>query len=100
MVSHAYRRASRPCRVDLALTHAAACAGAMARESFAQRGGDFMATYTIIRVYEVPGKDQIDASNIMMEALELRVEKDFHVRDYIRPAEAKPGTGKPVDLTP
>lgn len=59
-----------------------------------------MSVYTIIRVYEVPGKNQIDATNAMMEAMELRVEKGYHTRDYIRPVEGKPGTGKPVDLTP
>jgi len=36
----------------------------------------------------------------MMEALAFHVEKDFHVKDIIREPGAKPGQGKPVELTP
>jgi hypothetical protein len=59
-----------------------------------------MALYTIIRVYEVPGKTQIEATNRMMGALTLGVERDFHVKDIIREPEAKPGTGTNVWLVP
>ncbi len=59
-----------------------------------------MAVYTIIRIYEVPGKNQIEATDHMMEALALHVEKDFHVKDLIRAPDEKPGQGKPVDLRP
>ncbi len=59
-----------------------------------------MAVYTIIRIYEVPGKNQIEATDHMMEALALHVEKDYHVKDIIRAPGDKPGQGKPVDLRP
>lgn len=36
----------------------------------------------------------------MLEALDLRVERDFHVRDYIREPGEKMGKGRPVDLRP
>ena len=59
-----------------------------------------MATYTIIRIYEVPADNQQQATDRMMEALVLGVEKDFHVKDIIREPDAKPGQGKGVDLKP
>ena len=62
-----------------------------------------MATYTIIRIYEVPvdnADDQQQATDRMMEALVMGVEKDFHVKDIIRKPGAKPGEGKQVDLRP
>ena len=59
-----------------------------------------MAVYTIIRVYEVPAENQQQATDRMMEALALHVERDFHVKDVIRAPGAKPGQGKPVDLKP
>ena len=59
-----------------------------------------MATYTIIRIYEVPAENRIQATDRMREALILRVEKDFHVRDVIRDPDAKPGQGHTVDLKP
>jgi hypothetical protein len=66
-----------------------------------QRGGEeAMATYTIIRIYEVPADNQQQATDRMMEALVLRVEKDFHVKDIIRDPGAKPDQGKAVDLKP
>jgi hypothetical protein len=43
-----------------------------------------MALYTIIRVYEVPAETQQQATDRMLEALVLHVEKDFHVRDIVR----------------
>ena len=59
-----------------------------------------MALYTIIRVYEVPASNRIEATDRMMEALALHVERDFHVKDIIREPDAKPGQGKPVSLLP
>ncbi|SRR5579884_3102077 len=59
-----------------------------------------MATYKIIRVYEVPGKDQIEATNHMMEALILHVERSYHVGDYVKAPEDPKGKGRPIDLTP
>jgi hypothetical protein len=66
-----------------------------------RRGGDeHMAKYTFIRIYEVPADNQQQATDRMMEALVLGVEKDFHVKDIIRAPGAKPGEGKAVDLKP
>jgi hypothetical protein len=59
-----------------------------------------MATFTIIRVYEVPADNQQQATDRMMEALALHVERDYHVKDIIREPGSKPGQGKPVDLKP
>jgi hypothetical protein len=59
-----------------------------------------MAVYTIIRVYEVPGETQIEATDRMAEAIVLHVERDYHVKDIIRAPGDKPGQGKTVDLRP
>jgi len=59
-----------------------------------------MGKFTIIRIYEVPAETRQQATDRMLEALILRVEKDFHVRDVIRDPGAKPGEGKTVDLKP
>ena len=59
-----------------------------------------MALYTIIRIYEVPGENRIEATDRMIEALALRVEHDFHVKDIIRDPDAKTGQGKQVTLKP
>jgi hypothetical protein len=59
-----------------------------------------MALYTIIRVYEVPADNQQQATDRMIEALTLRVERDYHVKDVIRVPGAKPGQGIKVDLKP
>ena len=59
-----------------------------------------MAVYTIIRVYEVPAENQQQATDRMMEALALHVERDFHKKDIIREPGAKPGQGTKVDLKP
>ena len=59
-----------------------------------------MAVYTIIRVYEVPAETKQQATDRMLEALVLHVERDFHVKDIIRDPGAKPGQGKEVKLTP
>jgi hypothetical protein len=59
-----------------------------------------MALYTIIRVYEVPADNQQQATDRMIEALTLHVERDYHVKDVIRVPGAKPGQGIKVDLKP
>ena len=59
-----------------------------------------MALYKIIRVYEVPGENAYQATDRMREALFLRVEKHFHVRDIVREPDAKSGEGTDVDLGP
>ena len=59
-----------------------------------------MAVYTIIRIYEVPADTRQQATDRMLEALVLHVERDFHVKDIIRDPGAKPGQGKQVSLLP
>ena len=59
-----------------------------------------MALYTIIRVYEVPADTQQQATDRMIEALTLHVERDFHKKDIIREPGSKPGQGKRIDLKP
>lgn len=47
--------------------------------------------YTIIRVYRVPADTQPEATDRFMEAVESGVERDFHVRDYVKgPAGQSP----------
>jgi hypothetical protein len=59
-----------------------------------------MAVYTIIRVYDIPADDRIQATERMLEALQTHTERDFHVRDYIREPGEAAGKGRPVDLRP
>jgi hypothetical protein len=59
-----------------------------------------MAVYTIIRVYEVPADTQQQATDRMIEALTLHVERDFHKKDIIREPGSQPGQGKKVVLKP
>jgi hypothetical protein len=62
-----------------------------------------MAVYTIIRIYEVPVETQQQATDRLLEALVLHVEKDFHVKDIIREKVekgAKPGKWSAVTLAP
>ena len=59
-----------------------------------------MAVYTIIRVYEVPADSRYEATDRMLEALELHTEKNYHVTDVIREPGATSGQGKAVDLKP
>jgi len=59
-----------------------------------------MATFKIIRVYEVPGEDQVQATNRMMEALMLRVERHYHVMDYVRLSDDPAGKGTKISLEP
>lgn len=49
-----------------------------------------MAIYTIIRVYEMPAESLQQATDRMSEAIVLHVERDFHVKDYIRPLPGRP----------
>ena len=59
-----------------------------------------MALYTIIRVYQVPAENRIEATDRMLEALTLGVADDFHVRDVLREPNGKPGSGTQISLTP
>jgi hypothetical protein len=62
-----------------------------------------MPIYSIIRVYEVPADTQQQATDRMLEALLLHVERDFHVKDIIREHVEKgatPGKWNRVKLAP
>ncbi len=59
-----------------------------------------MAVYRIIRVYDVPAETQIEATDRMMEAILLHVERDYHVMDYVNTPDDPKGKGRPIDLTP
>jgi hypothetical protein len=58
-----------------------------------------MAIFTIMRIYEIPAADRIEATDRMLEALELHTEEDYHVRDIVRKSGEDPGYYKPIDLT-
>ena len=59
-----------------------------------------MAIYRIIRIYDVPGETQTEATNHMMEAILLHVERDYHVMDYVKAPKDPKGKGRPINLTP
>ena len=59
-----------------------------------------MPIYKIMRIYEVPGESQTDATNRMMEALTMHVEDDYHVTDYVKSPEAPKGKGQRISLKP
>jgi hypothetical protein len=46
----------------------------------------------------VPAETKQQATDRMLEAIVLHVEKDFHVKDVIREPGDKPGQGKAVVL--
>jgi hypothetical protein len=47
-----------------------------------------MARYRILRIYEVPADDRYQATDRMMEAIELDTTKDYHIKDVIRLCES------------
>jgi hypothetical protein len=57
-----------------------------------------MALFTIMRIYEIPADDRIEATDRMLEALEFHTEKDYHVRDIVRKKDETSGHWKPVVL--
>ncbi len=59
-----------------------------------------MALYTIIRVYQVPADNRMQATDRMLEALTLGVADDFHVKDVLREPDGKPGSGVRISLKP
>ena len=59
-----------------------------------------MALYTIMRIYEVPADNRIEATDRMLEALEQGVERDYHVKDIIRAPQDAQGIGTRVSLDP
>ena len=50
----------------------------------AERSVSDMARYRILRIYEVPADNRYQATDRMMEAIALRTERDYHVKDVIR----------------
>jgi hypothetical protein len=48
-----------------------------------------MPLFTIIRVYEVPAHNRYEATDELMEALELKQEKAYHVKDVVRAPNEK-----------
>jgi hypothetical protein len=59
-----------------------------------------MAVFRIIRIYEIPATNRIEATDWMLEALELGTEEDYHVTDLVREHGANPAKSEPVDLRP
>jgi hypothetical protein len=49
-----------------------------------------MAVFRIIRIYEIPATNRIEATDRMLEALELHTEEDYHVTDLVREHGEKP----------
>jgi hypothetical protein len=72
----------------------------MSRKERGRKEVMYMAIYKIMRIYEVPAESQIEATNRMMEALMLHVERDYHVTDYVKSPEDANGKGRKIDLTP
>jgi hypothetical protein len=50
-----------------------------------------MPLFTIIRVYEVPANNRYEATDELMEAIELKQEKVYHVKDIVRAPHEKWG---------
>jgi hypothetical protein len=59
-----------------------------------------MARFTIFRIYEVPGRNRYEATDRLMRAIELGVEKDYHVADVVRLTGDPRGRGHVVRLGP
>jgi hypothetical protein len=57
-----------------------------------------MPLFTIIRVYEVPAHNRHEATDELMETLELKQEKAYHVKDVVRAPNEK--WGKVIDKKP
>ena len=72
----------------------------MSRKERGRKEVIVMAIYKIMRIYEVPAGSPIEATNRMMEALVLHVERDYHVTDYVKTPEDPDGKGHRVSLDP
>ncbi len=59
-----------------------------------------MAVFTIMRIYEIPADNRIEATDRMLEALEFHTEKDYHVTDILRNKDdmSADRNWKPVEL--
>jgi hypothetical protein len=67
-------------------------------EEYKERRGENMAVFTIIRIYEVPANSRYEATDRLMEALELHQENVYHVKDVVRAPSEK--WGKVIDRKP
>ena len=72
----------------------------MSRKERGRKEVMYMALYKIMRIYDIPADNQTEATNRMMEALVLHVERDYHVTDYVKSPEDANGKGRKIDLTP
>jgi hypothetical protein len=72
----------------------------MSRKERGRKEVMHMATYKIMRIYEVPAENQTEATNRMMEALVLHVERDYHVTDYVKAPDDANGKGHRISLEP
>ena len=68
-------------------------------EEYKRKEEESVSLFTIMRIYEIPADDQIEATNRMLEALEFGIEKDYHVRDIVKKTDDDTSYFKPVDLT-
>jgi hypothetical protein len=71
-----------------------------AKSDLAERRENHMAVFRIIRIYEIPADNRYQATERMLEALELHTEADYHVTDLVREHGEKPAHRQPVDLRP
>jgi hypothetical protein len=72
----------------------------MSRKERGRKEVMHMPTYKIMRIYEVPGDNQIEATNRMTEALVFHVERDYHVADYVKAPGEADGKGHRIGLEP
>ena len=72
----------------------------MSRKERGRKEVTHMAIYKIMRIYEVPAENYIEATTRMMEAIVLHVERDYHVMDYVKAPDDPQGKGRPIDLRP
>jgi hypothetical protein len=68
-------------------------------EEYKRKEEKSMGHFVIMCIYEIPADDRIEATDTMLEALELGVEKDYHVRDIVKKTDDDASYFKPVDLT-
>jgi hypothetical protein len=68
-------------------------------EEYKRKEEKSMGRYVIMRIYELPADDRIEATDRMLEALELGTEKDYHARDIVKKTDDDSSYFKPVDLT-
>jgi hypothetical protein len=65
-----------------------------------QKGGNKMALFTIMHIYEVPARNLYEAEDEFMEARGTKQEKVFLVKTIIRESGAKAGKETVIDHRP